>query len=191
MRRGIRVFLGLRAAAAALGVLLGPACRPTAPVRAVDFPLPDVQLVDQDGRPVRFASHFQPQDPVVVTFIDTTCTTVCAPVATAFATLQAELGQTSGKVRLVAISLMPEQDTPALMKDYLRRFRARPGWEFLTGDPEDLRRIRKVFNQHVPGEGPSMPLSFIRSPRDGRWTRLAGPRSPADYVAVCRKEGIL
>lgn len=180
----------IRSAAAAACLLLGLACRPGPPVRAADFPLPDVVLLNQDGQQVRFNSHFQVQDPVVITFIDTTCTTVCPAVSTGFANLQADLGADPGRVRLVAISLMPEHDTPVIMKDYLRRFRARPGWEFLTGRDEDIRRIRKEFNLRVPGEGPSMPLSFIRSPRDRKWTRLAGPRSPAEFVAACRKEGI-
>jgi protein SCO1/2 len=77
------------------------------------------------------------------------------------------------------------------MKDYLKRFRSGPGWEFFTGTPADIRTIRTTFDLHVPGPGPSMPLSFIRSPKDGKWVRLSGSRTPAELVDECRKEGIL
>jgi protein SCO1/2 len=150
--------------------------------------LPDVLLVDQDGHPVRFRSHFAAQEPLVVTFIYTTCTTVCPAVSAGFATLQARLGTDSARVHLVSISLDPKHDTPKAMKDYLRRFRARPGWEYFTGSPEDLRRVRSEFDQHVPGHGSMMPLSFIRSPKDGKWIRIAGSRTPGEFTAECLKE---
>lgn len=36
------------------------------------------------------------------------------------------------------MSVDPETDTPALLKEYSRRFHARPGWIFLTGKKENV-----------------------------------------------------
>lgn len=179
---------GGRWAALALPLLL--ACG-TRAARVDDFPMQGFQLVDQEGRSVRLDGPFAPGKAVVLTFMYTTCTTVCPEVGASLADLQAQLGEASGKVRLVSVTLDPANDTPQAMKDYLGRFRARPGWDFYTGSPDELRRLRRTFTQHVPGEGPIMPAYFLRSPRDGKWVRLAGRMSPSEFLAACRKEGIL
>ena len=178
-------------AACSLALVLACKSEPKPPQRAADFSLPDVVLKDQDNRQVRFKDHFGAREPLVITFIYATCTTVCPVVSTGFATLQAGLGADSARIRLVSISIDPEHDTPAVMKSYLQHFRSGPGWEFLTGSQADIRQIRNAFDLNVPGSGPSMPLSFLRSPRDGKWTRLSGSRSPREFVDECRKDGIL
>ena len=176
---------------ACLLLLAACATKPAPAPRADDVPFPDVLLVNQDGQQVRFKDHVPAREPLVVTFVYTTCTTVCPAVSTGFASLQAKLGNDSGRVHLVSITVDPEHDTPKAMKDYLHQFRAKPGWEFLTGSPGDMRRIRWTFDERVPGPGPSMPISYLRSPKDGKWVRLAGPRTPSEFVAECMKEGIL
>jgi protein SCO1/2 len=163
--------------------------RPTLPPPAEDFPLPDVLLVNQDGQSIRFNQRFPAGDPLVVTFIYTTCTTVCPVVCTGFASLQARLGGDSGRVHLVSVTIDPEHDTPRAMKVYLQRFRAKPGWEFLTGSPEDIRRLRREFDLHVPGPDPSMPSCYLRSPRDGKWVKVSGTKTPSEFVAECLKVG--
>jgi protein SCO1/2 len=182
------LYSGSRAGVCGLLLTLSCATRPATPQRAADFPFPDILLVNQDGQKVQFKEHVPAREPLVVTFIYTTCTTVCPAVSTGFASLQARLGAESGRVRLVSITVDPEHDTPKVMKDYLLHFRAKPGWEFLTGSPGDIRRIRWEFDLRVPGPGPSMPICYLRSPKDGKWIRLAGPRTPSEFVAVCVKE---
>jgi protein SCO1/2 len=44
---------------------------------------------------------------------------------------------------MYSISLKPEQDTPATLKEYARMFQAKPGWTFLTGKPEDVELLRR------------------------------------------------
>ena len=64
--------------------------------------------------------------------------------------IQDELGPVFGtKVAFVSISLDPEHDTPAVLKDYAEFWGAKPqGWSFLTGSPEavpDVTRRYGVF----------------------------------------------
>ena len=75
------------------------------------------------------------------------------------------------------------------MKNYLQTFRAKPGWNFLTGSREDIQHIRREFDLRVPGPGPSMHISYLRSPKDGKWIRLSGTMPPGEFVAACLKEG--
>lgn len=172
-------------------ILAGCEKKPTEPRRASDFPMSAYQLIDQDGRDVRLEGAFPPDRPVVITFMFTTCKTDCPQLAASFASLQARLGSESGRVRLMAISIDPSHDTPKAMKAFLAQFRAKEGWDFYTGSEVDLRRLRHEFMDRVPGEGPLMPISFLRSPRDLRWIRIAGHRSSSEFVQLCEKEGIL
>lgn len=172
---------------------LATACQTRAPqpIRAADFPISGYTLLDSKGHSVRLEGPFPPGLPVLVTFMYTTCTTVCPQEAAAFASLQARLGENTGRVRILAISMDPAHDTPQAMAAFLARFHAREGWTFLTGSEGDLRRVRKEFQDRVPGGGPPMPQIFLRSPKDGCWVRFSGSHSSGDLLEICRKEGVL
>ena len=172
-------------------LLAGCAQKPSTPTRVVDFPLSAYQLIDQDGRDVHLAGTFPADQPVVITFMFTTCKTDCPQLAASFATLQSRLGSETGRVRLLAISLDPVQDSPKAMKAFLAQFRAKEGWDLYTGSDAELRRLRHELMDRVPGEGPLMPITFLRSPRDQRWIRIAGQRSSSEFMEICVKEGVL
>src|SRR5947207_1702490 len=50
--------------------------------------IPDVELLDQDGRKVRFYTDLVKGKVVAVQFIFTTCTTICPPLGATFARVQ-------------------------------------------------------------------------------------------------------
>jgi len=95
------------------------------------YAVPDVVLVNQNGAKVRFKNLLESDKLVILDFIFGTCTTICPVLSAGYATLQQKLGPDSHKVHLVSISIDPENDTPKIMKDYLKRFHAKSGWIFL------------------------------------------------------------
>ena len=42
-----------------------------------------------------------------------------------------------------SLSLRPEMDTPAALRDYMRQYQLKPGWTFLTGKPAAVDQIRR------------------------------------------------
>lgn len=105
--------------------------------------MPDFTLTDQAGRAVGFAS-FRGR-PVAVDFIYTRCPLpdVCPRLSANFARLQRSF---AGKIALLSITLDPEHDTPAVLADYARRWNADPAtWQFLTGAPDDVRKVAGHF----------------------------------------------
>lgn len=71
--------------------------------------------------------------PWIAGFVFTRCTTICPRLAAVMAGLQEELRGTDA--RLVAISVDPEHDTPAVLTAWAARFQADPArWLFLTGE---------------------------------------------------------
>lgn len=130
-----------------LALLLAGACRAVAPApsEAPDFvPLPDVELVDQDGRRVRFASELVAGRTVALQFFFTDCRGICPLSSARMRALQEDLGQRLGRdVFLFSVTLDPEHDTPEVLRAHATTLGARPGWSFLTGAPADLERLRR------------------------------------------------
>ena len=112
---------------------------------AVGDPVPDFALTDQTGKLTRL-SQFR-GEPVAVTFVYTRCpvATACPMTMTKFAKLNAALaGKKLG--RLLSVTVDPENDTPAVLRDFAARIGADPQrWKFLTGDPKAVARVAESF----------------------------------------------
>lgn len=153
------------------------------------YTMPDVTLINQDGRKVRFKNLIESNKPVVVDFIYGTCTTICPILSAGYTNLQNKLGPDSNKVQLISISIDPENDTPKVMKEYLQRYRAKPGWDFLSGNRKDINRVMNAFNSYFRNKMDHKALTFIRMPADGKWVRLYGLISSTEFVAEFKKAG--
>jgi len=119
-------------------------------------PAPDFDLTSQDGKRVTLAD-FRGRV-VAVTFIFTSCPDVCPMLTSKLAQVQQALGEDFGRtVAFVSITVDPENDTPAVLKDYADAFGANPeGWSFLTGDPAALKDVARgygIFAEKAIGGG--------------------------------------
>jgi len=147
-----------------------------------NYTVPDVVLINQNGEKIHFKSYIETDQPVVLDFIYGTCTTICPVLSAGFSNLQKKLGDDASKARLVSITIDPEHDTPQVMYDYLKRFRAKPGWDFLTGSRKDIDLVMKAFDAYIQNKMSHYQLMLIRSPRDGKWTRILGLTSSANLL---------
>jgi protein SCO1/2 len=154
------------------------------------YSVPDVVLVNQDGVKVHLRELLRSNKPVIMDFIFGTCTTICPILSTSFINLQNKLGDASQKVHLVSITIDPENDSPRVMKEYLKRYRAKPGWDFLTGSRADIDKVMTAFDAYVPNKMSHMPLTLIHSPGDDKWIRIFGLMGSSEFMSECRKVGI-
>lgn len=154
------------------------------------YVVPDVVLVNQNGDKVRLRALLDDQRPVVVDFIYGTCTTICPILSAGYANLQKRLGEQSSQVRLVSVTIDPENDDPAVLREYLARYKAKPGWDFLTGSRQDINRVMEAFDAFFRDKMDHKPLTFIRLPKDGRWVRLYGLVSGKDFLNEFEKAGL-
>jgi protein SCO1/2 len=154
------------------------------------YNVPDVVLVNQDGVKVHLRELLHSNKPVIMDFIFGTCTTICPILSTSFINLQNKLGDASQKVHLVSITIDPENDSPRVMKEYLKRYRAKPGWDFLTGSRADIDKVMTAFDAYVPNKMSHMPLTLIHSPGDDKWIRIFGLMGSSEFMSECRKVGI-
>jgi protein SCO1/2 len=107
--------------------------------------LPNVPLVTHQGRPVMFYDDLVRERTVLLNFFLVQCTDGRCPTAMGnLRKAQDILGERMGKdVFFLSITLQPLLDTPAALKSYAERFAPRPGWELLTGKPQDVERLRR------------------------------------------------
>ena len=146
------------------------------------YKLPDVVLINQNGKKVSLASMLNTDQPMVVDFIYGTCTTICPVLSAGYTNLQNRLAASGQMPRLISITIDPENDSPNVMKEYLKRYRAKPGWDFYTGRRADIDAVMKGFNAYIPDKMSHYPLNLIRSPKDGSWVRLFGIMSSSELM---------
>lgn len=84
---------------------------------------------------------------VAVTFIYATCTDTCPLLTGKLARLRDRLGREADpKVAFVAITVDPERDTPAILKNYAVAHGATgPGFTFLTGTPAEIKEVTRRY----------------------------------------------
>lgn len=154
-----------------------------APDSTARVEVPDVELVDQDGHPVRVRSLLQSGKPVVVSFIFTTCTTICPMISTIVSRVQHGLGDRAGReVRLVSISVDPGRDTPARLKAYASHHHAGAGWTWLTGGRGAVEQVLRGMGAYTPNFADHPPMVLVGDGK-GAWTRLNGFPTQAAILA--------
>jgi len=151
------------------------------------YTIPDVMLINQDGKKVQLRKIVNSNKPVVISFVYSTCTTICPVLSAGFANLQNRLATSGHAPQLISITIDPENDTPKAMKEYLKRYRAKPGWDFLTGSRRDIDTVMKAYNAYIPDKMSHYPINLIRNPKDGSWIRLFGIMSSSEFMAEYQK----
>jgi protein SCO1 len=120
--------------------------------------VPDVKLVNQDGKPLSIGRL--KGRALAVTFVYTRCPLpdFCPLMSTNFAELNgaltsdAELGK---RAHLLSVTLDPEYDRPEVLRRYGATYAGGKfdTWDFATGDPAEVRRLAEFFGLTYKAEG--------------------------------------
>lgn len=147
----------------------------TGAMRSVaSYTVPDVKLTDASGKKVPLREVLAGGKPVMLNFIYTSCTAVCPVMSATFAEVQTKLGADRDKVRMVSISIDPEQDTPARLKAYGKKFGAGPQWQMLTGSAEESLAVQRAFDSYRGDKMNHEPATFLRNANGKSWVRIQG-----------------
>ena len=147
--------------------------------------LPDVELLDQDGRKVRFYTDLVRGKTVAINFIFTTCTTICPPLGATFARVQRDLGERAGRdVHLISVSVDPATDTPERLKAWGAKFRAAPGWTFVTGAKPDMDELLRALAASTARPEDHTPTVLVINDQKGVFTRTYGLSRPSQIIKV-------
>ena len=111
-------------------------------IRRLHFP--NVELISQDGKKVHFYDDLIKDRKVVINFMFTKCDKACPIITANLVRVQKILHDRIGHdIFMYSITLSPEEDTPKVLKQYMKAHGIGPGWTFYTGKPEDILFLRK------------------------------------------------
>jgi len=139
---------GTRPGARAAGNTRAPASDHTvsamARKRIQEQHLPNIPLLTQDGKQVRFYDDLIKGKIVTINFFFSRCKDVCPLVIANLVKVQKILGDQVGRdVFMYSFTLKPEEDTVDVLKRHMEMHGVKPGWTFLTGAPKDMELLRR------------------------------------------------
>ena len=147
--------------------------------------IPDIELLDQDGRKIHFYTDLVKGHTVAINFIFTTCTTICPPLGATFARVQKELGDKVGRdVRFISISVDPATDTPERLKAWGEKFHAGAGWTFVTGNKPQVDELLRALGASSAKREDHSPTVLIGNDTNGAWTRTYGLAKSSQLVQI-------
>lgn len=182
------MFAAGAAAALAAGGGTSLISRPAAAAAAghTHSAIPDVTVLDQDGKQYRFYTDLVAGRVVAFNFFFTACGETCPLVTQNLREVQDLLGDRIGRdIFMYSVSLQPELETPAILKDYAEQWDVRPGWRFLTGRPEEIEVLRRAIGFYSPNaefdRNKDNHIGVVRYGNDriDRWTGTPGLGRPA------------
>lgn len=176
----------------ALGIAAVPAALTLAtPGRAgprADY-FPNALMQTHDGRTVRFYDDLVRGKKVVFNMMYSVCTNACPPMTANLLKVQQALGNRVGRdIFMYSLTLRPEFDTPAALRDYVKQYDIGPGWTFLTASPSDIEIIRRRLGFYdidpVLDADISQHTGMVRfgDERRDRWS-MSPARSSAKQIA--------
>ncbi|HEX3584656.1 MAG TPA: SCO family protein [Candidatus Angelobacter sp.] len=150
----------------------------------VALPVPDIEVVNQDGRHVRFNSEVVEGRIAIVTGFFTTCSSMCPITQEKLSQVAKLLGSRLGKdVVIVSVSVDPQNDTPDRMKDWGEKFHIGPGWTLLTGNPAEVDTLLKSLGLSVPLPQRHQSALMVGSTASG-WVRISSWASAEKLVKL-------
>ena len=105
----------------------------------------DFRLTDHNGK-VRTLADFRGKA-VVMFFGYTQCPDVCPTTMLEMKAVLQQLGADAQRVQVLFVTVDPERDTPAVMKDYLSSFD--PHLRGATGDPKAIDAVVKAYRVYA------------------------------------------
>jgi len=146
------------------------------------YPIPAIRLVRDDGKVVFLPEEIDDGRPVVLNFIFTTCSSICPLMSQILAQFDRKLGTDRERVHLMSISVDPEEDTPARLREYARKFHAGPEWQHYTGTVEASVAAQRAFNVWRGDKMSHSPVTFLRAAPGKPWLRIEGFITPDELV---------
>ena len=163
-------------------LLLTAAAAATVSRSSVTYETPDVSLVRADGKRVSLPRELDDGRPVLLNFIFTTCSSICPLASRTLEEFQRKLGPQAAKLHLMSISIDPEEDTPARLRAYARKFHAGPEWQYYTGTVAASLAAQKAFDVYRGEKMSHTPVTLLRSAPGKPWLRIEGFVTPDELV---------
>ncbi len=153
-----------------------------------EYVVPQVELVRDDGEKVTLQNELRDDRPTLMTFIFTSCTSICPIISQTLAKFQDRLGKDRDHVHMLSISIDPEQDTPARLAAYAKRLHAGSEWHHYTGTTQAVIAAARAFGVYRGDKMNHAPVILVRPAADKPWVRFDGFATTDQLFSEVRRE---
>jgi protein SCO1 len=136
------------------------------------YKLPAVTVQGSDGVNRRLSQALDDGRPVVMTFMYSSCTTVCPISNLVLAQFEQALGNKRADVNVVSISIDPSYDSVQRLRDFAKQTGARGS--FYTSDPGTSEEVQRAFDAWRGDKMNHQPVFLLRANGRSPWVRLDG-----------------
>jgi protein SCO1/2 len=157
--------------------------KPATPSDAAAHYFPNLVLLTQDNKPVRFYDDLMKGKVVLINFMFTTCDAICPAMTANLVKVQDYLGDRLGRdVNIISITVDPAVDSPDALKKYAEQYKTKPGWFFLTGKKESVDWVLYKLGGYIEDKTDHSTLVIIGNEATGRWAKIFAMTRPAQIA---------
>jgi protein SCO1/2 len=147
----------------------------------------NTELIDQNGRSVRFYQDVMKDKVVVIDSFHTACKSTVPVMNSNFKRLQEAFPADLGKRLLfISVTVDPVTDTSAVVSKYAKQQQARDGWLFLTGTKENVSFMLNKLGLYVDNPEDHLTIFLIGNDTTSLWKKAFGLAKPDDLIAVVK-----
>ncbi len=148
----------------------------------------DIELVDQDGKPVKLLDAYRGKV-MVVFFGFTQCPDVCPTTMAELAQVREKLDpEQRDQLQVIMISIDPQRDTPPVIKQYVSAFDS--SFVGLTGSDEQIAKVAGSFKAYYKKVDSGQSYTMEHSSglyvldKEGESRLLVKPNTPPEDIAA-------
>jgi protein SCO1/2 len=148
-------------------------------------------LRTHEGKRVKFYDDLIKDKHVVINFMYADCQGSCPASTANLVRVHERLKSRIGRdIFMYSMTVKPEHDTPAVLKEYAKMHGVKDGWLFLTGRPDELRAIWSRLGYRHPAldQNATAHTRMVRVINDrlNRWIMCSSLASVETIVQVIR-----
>jgi protein SCO1 len=145
----------------------------------------NVELVNQHGKRLRLYADLLRGKVVVINSFFSTCKGSCPVMLSSFSRLQEHFADRVNKeLLLISITVDPQTDTPQVLAALADQWKARPGWQFLTGDKASVDAALHKLGQQVDNKESHSNIFIIGKEATGMWKKARGLSKPEEIIPL-------
>lgn len=139
----------------------------------------DTVLTSHTGDKLKFYSDVLEGRTVVISFMFSSCVDACPLINANLQRIQERLKDRIGKdIYIVSITVDPKVDTPKVLADYRKQYKAGNGWLFLTGPEKNIETVSSKMGQVFEKEA-HLTAFLVGNTKTARWRKIPAHFSDA------------
>jgi protein SCO1 len=161
-----------------------PPAQAAAPSQAEAY-FTNIALVDQHGERRRLHADLLKGKVVVINSFFSTCKGSCPVMLSSFSAIQEHFADRIGKdLFLISITVDPRTDTPEVLAALAGQWKARPGWQLLTGDKADVDAALHKLGMRAENKESHSNIFIIGNEATGLWKKARGLSKPEEIIPL-------